>query len=359
MKPAVLKVPGSTGSSSSPASQQTVVDVRGLTKRFPVRRTWAEIVRHPGRRRLVTAVDDVSFQVAERELFGLLGPNGAGKTTLFKTLSTLIEPDGGTARVGGHDLRTDPDRVRSVLSPVIADERSLNWRLSATENLRFFARLYGLDAPARRRRVGELLEIVGLDDAGQKIVGAFSSGMKQRLLLARALLGDPRVLLLDEPTRSLDPIAARRFRAFLRDEITARQGCTVLLATHNTEEALELCDRVGVLDRGRMIATGSPGELTRRVAGSRYRVWTRTPAHPAFGGLDRFPWVSSITRSLDPDGRVVVELSLTGDEDAPAEILDTLIRDGVRVTRFECAPLPLSELIEDLVRTNGAETRNE
>jgi ABC-2 type transport system ATP-binding protein len=335
-------------------SSDSVVEMVGLSKRYPVRRTWAETMLHPHRRRYVLAVDGVSCTVAKGELFGLLGPNGAGKTTIFKILSTLIEPDGGEAMVAGHDLRTEPHRVRSVLTPVIADERSLNWRLSATENLRLFATLYGLKGQTRRHRIAELLEIVGLDDAENKIVGAFSSGMKQRLLLARALIATPRVLLLDEPTRSLDPIAARNFRAFLREEIVGRQGSTVLLATHSGEEALDFCDRVGVLDRGRMIAVGTPAELTRRAAGYRYRVWTRMPDHLAFRHLEYTPWVSRITRIQDSDGWGVVDLSLTGDGDEPANVLDSLVQGGARVRRFERVQLPLAELIEDLVRSSGA-----
>lgn len=358
MKEAVLAIPATTAAPHASTSPEAVVDVCGLTKRFPVRRSWAQMVRHLRRRRYLVAVDEVSFRVAEREFFGLLGPNGAGKTTLFKTLSTLIEPDGGTARVAGYDLRAEPQRVRSVLTPVIADERSLNWRLSATENLRLYATLYGLEGQTHRRRIAELLKIVGLDDAEHKIVGAFSTGMKQRLLLARALLATPRVLLLDEPTRSLDPIAARNFRAFLREEIVARQGCTVLLATHNSEEALDLCDRVGVLDRGRMVAIGTPAELTRRSTGFRYRVWTRMPDHPAVRLLEDLPSVSHVTYGEDSDGWGVIDLSLTDGGDQPAEILDTLVQGGVRVARFERVELPLADLIEDLVRSNGAGASN-
>jgi ABC-2 type transport system ATP-binding protein len=283
----------------------------------------------------------------------LLGPNGAGKTTLFKILSTLIEPDAGSARIGGYDLRDEPDEVRAVLSPVIADERSLNWRLSATENLRFYASLYGLSGDVHRKRVGELLEVVGLEDTGRKIVGAFSSGMKQRLLLARALLGFPKVLLLDEPTRSLDPVAARRFREFLRDEIVGRQGCTVLLATHNSEEALDLCDRVGVLDKGRMITLGQPRELNRKAVGCRYRLWTPMPEHPIFRTNGISEAVTNVMEDGGEDRLSMIDLSFSDDADRPALFLEMLVREGVRVHRYERVQLPLADLIESLVRSNG------
>ncbi|HSH46152.1 MAG TPA: ABC transporter ATP-binding protein, partial [Longimicrobiales bacterium] len=229
-----------------------VVRVRGLTKTFPVRRSWRDLIREPFTRpERITALRDIHFDVGPAEFFGLLGANGAGKTTLFKMLAAQLLPDEGTALVKGFDVVREAAEVRRILTPVVADERSLNWRLTARQNLELFASLYGLRGPAADERVTSLLETVELTDTGTKMVGAFSSGMKQRLLIARALLGNPRVLLLDEPTRSLDPVSARRFRRFLREELAARQGCTVLLATHSADEAFDLCDRVAILDRGR------------------------------------------------------------------------------------------------------------
>ena len=153
----------------------------------------------------MTALDDVSLEIPQGEFLGLLGPNGAGKTTLFKMLATLILPDHGSATVEGYDVVSDPVSVRSVLTPVIADERSLNWRLTARENLDLYAVLYEVPRSERKRRVETVLANVGLEHVGEKMAGAFSSGMRQRLLIARALLARPKVLLLDEPTRSLDP----------------------------------------------------------------------------------------------------------------------------------------------------------
>ena len=332
---------------------EAIVQISHLTKQYPLRRSWAQMVRRPGAAKHVVAIDDFSLEVEKGEFFGLLGPNGAGKTTLFKILSTLIEPDDGNAKIGGHDLRAEPDRVREVLSPVIADERSLNWRLSSTENLRFYASLYGLSGEMHRKRVEELLEVVGLDDAGRKIVGAFSSGMKQRLLLARALLGFPKVLLLDEPTRSLDPVAARRFREFLREEIVTRQGCTVLLATHNSEEALDLCDRVGVLDKGRMVTLGAPHELNRKAVGCRYRLWTSMPDHPIFRTNGISASVTNVTSDGAEDQLGMIDVSFSDDTERPAIFLERVVRAGVRVHRYERVQLPLADLIENLVKSNG------
>ena len=245
------------------------VHMEGLRKRFSVRRPLDEVIRRPFAKKYAQALQDVTCEVEEGEFFGLLGPNGAGKSTLFKTLATLVTPDAGNATILGHDIVRDPHEVRRVLVPVVADERSLRWRLSARENLRLYAVLYGVPSAGLSDRVDHVLDVVQLGGTGSQMVGQFSSGMKQRLLIARALLASPRVLLLDEPTRGLDPVSARTLRTFLKDEICHRHGCTVLLATHNTEEAFELCDRVAILEKGRVLVSGPASHLASQVTANR------------------------------------------------------------------------------------------
>jgi ABC-2 type transport system ATP-binding protein len=332
------------------AEREVVVRIRDLCKRFPVRRRWRETVLHPWRVEYAEVLRDVSFEVHRREVFGLLGPNGAGKTTLFKVLSTLVLPDAGTASVAGLDVVRDARRVTRILTPVIADERSLNWRVSARENLRFYASLNGLRGKALLERVDELLGVVELADAGEKMVGKFSSGMKQRLLIARALLCMPQVLLLDEPTRSLDPLSARRFRKFLREEVVERRGCTVLLATHSPEEALEFCDRVAVLDRGTLLTTGSADRLMQYVGESRYRIWTRTPRHSAFTVLQRLGTIQWMHEgSVDEEGWTPVDVEIAGGPDSAAEANAYLAKQDVPVARLERLRPSLADLIERIV----------
>lgn len=340
----------SRGQESADA-RDVMVHVAGLSKRFPVRRTWGQMLRAPRRREHQQSLLEVSLDVRAGEFFGLLGPNGAGKTTLFKTLATLVIPDAGSATVGGYDVVRQPERARRLLTPVLANERSLYWRLSARENLRLYAALQGLSRTAAAERIEELLALVELADVGQKIVAAFSSGMMQRLLIARALLSRPRVLLLDEPTRSLDPISARSFRRFLREEIAGRQQCTVLLATHSAEEALELCDRVGILNRGRLLAVGTTAELAREFGDERYVLVTTEPRHAALTALHEQRRLRVLSAAPDEDdGWWRVELELTGGLDAAARTLDALGAAGVRVARFERVPLPLADLIERVVQ---------
>jgi ABC-type multidrug transport system, ATPase component len=336
-----------------------MVRVDGLTKRFKVRRGWMAMLRHPRARESATALGGVSFEVRRGEFFGLLGENGAGKTTLFKVLASLVTPDGGTVTVDGFDVVRDSSRVRRLLAPVIADERSLNWRLSARENLRLFAALHDLRGAAKEHRVSELMELTGIADTGDKMVGQFSSGMKQRLLIARALLSRPSVLLLDEPTRSLDPLGARRFRQFLREEIVARQGCTVLIATHKAEEALELCDRVAILDRGTVRAVGTPDELSSRIVGERYQVWTLDPSHPALGRLAARGTIRTmVVGECDDDGWTRVQMEIPGGPRAASEVIAYLAGEQVTVSSFERVRLPLAELIERIVESRVEETAN-
>jgi ABC-2 type transport system ATP-binding protein len=205
----------------------------------------------------VRAVDDISFTAHEGEILGLLGHNGAGKTTTIRVLTGRARPTGGRTRVAGYDVVHERERLKPLINLVFEDQ-NLYPRLSGRENLQLFADLY----QAPRARVGELLEAVGLVEAAGRKVKTYSSGMKQRLLIARALVNQPHVLFLDEPTRGLDPTSAREVRKMVREQ--ARRGSTVFLTTHYMEEADELCDRVAFLASGHIVAVDTPRELKLR-----------------------------------------------------------------------------------------------
>ncbi len=213
-----------------------------------------DLVKHYG---AVHAVDGISFTVQEGEILGFLGHNGAGKTTTIRVLTGRARPTSGHASVVGHDVVRERERMKPLINLVFEDQ-NLYARLTGRENLELFAELYGVP----RSRVAELLEAVGLTAAAKRKVKTYSSGMKQRLLVARALINRPRVLFLDEPTRGLDPTSAREVRAMVREQ--ARQGTTVFLTTHYMEEADELCDRVAFLVSGRIVALDTPRELKLR-----------------------------------------------------------------------------------------------
>jgi ABC-2 type transport system ATP-binding protein len=323
-----------------------LIRVVDLWKQFPAVRSLSEVLRRPMGGPPSPAVADVSLEVRAGEFVGLLGPNGAGKTTLLKILATLIVPDRGTATVAGYDVVEQAANVRTVIASVLANERSLYWRLSAQQNLELFAALLRLPPSETSTRVADALDVVGLADAGRKLVGQFSAGMMQRLLVARALLGHPRVLLLDEPTRSLDPTAAHAFRSFLRDELATRRGCAVLVATHRSEEAFDLCDRVIVMSRGRIAATGSAPTLAESLTGSRYSAWTLEPNHSALEALVVTGRVHRLAVRSDGGKWWRVDVVVEGGDDSAREVLATLVCAGMPIARFERVLAPLSEIIE-------------
>lgn len=333
-----------------------IVRVEGVAKRFPVRRPLRVALRRPFEAEHIEALRAVTLEVRRGELFGLLGPNGAGKTTLFKVLSALVVPDSGQVEVAGRDVVRDPAAGRRVLTPVIADERSLNWRLSGLDNLRLYAALYGVPRSERTPASRRLLEVVGLRDAAERLAGTYSSGMKQRLLIARALLSKPEVLLLDEPTRSLDPVSARDLRRFLREEIVGRQGCTVLLATHDPDEALDLCDRLGVLHRGRLVAQGTARELAALAGEHRYRVVVAAEDAAPCRELLRARLGREFHEAPGESPGAWRQLSgeIPGGPPVTAELLSALSAAGIRVAELARVPLALADLIERIVRSEGA-----
>jgi len=212
----------------------------------------------------VIAVDDISFDVQQGELFGLLGPNGAGKTTTVKMLATLLIPSFGSARVGGFDVVKQANEVRKRIGFIFGGERGLYWRISGEDNLRYFASLYGVDPEVSKKRIPYLLEMVGLKGRGNERVGGYSRGMKQRLHVARTLLHYPDILFLDEPTIGLDPVGAREFRNVILD--LQAQKKTILLTTHYMFEADALSDRIAIINKGRVIALDTPGGLKKHVS---------------------------------------------------------------------------------------------
>jgi ABC-2 type transport system ATP-binding protein len=200
----------------------------------------------------IQALDGVSLDVEAGEVVALLGPNGAGKSTLIRILGTTVLPDAGSATVAGHDVVRDSVAARRSLGLMIGDERSHYWRISGRRNLTFFAALSGLSRGDTATRAAEVLETVDLTDAADRPVLGYSSGMRARLSLARALLADPPLLLLDEPTRNLDPLAVTRFRTSA-SRLASKRGTGILFATHDLHEAVAMSDRILVLSAGRIV----------------------------------------------------------------------------------------------------------
>jgi ABC-2 type transport system ATP-binding protein len=297
----------------------------------------------PRKREPVTALDSVSLTIPVGEVHGLLGPNGAGKTTLVKILSTVLLPTEGRALVCGHDVVTETKAVRPLIGIVFGGERGLYTRLSARQNLEYWGALYRLSGPQIKERSAMLLDRVGLTDRADQRVEEYSRGMQQRLHLARGLMGDARVLFLDEPTTGMDPLAAREFRTLIGE--LKGEGRTILLTTHDMVEAETVCDRVTLIDRGRLLATETPRTLGSLI--SRFqRVDVENAPEALLAELELIAGVSSVSRQ--PDGSVRIEVT---EEGATSLVLRQLIEAGV--TSVKTSLPSLEEVYVQMIGERG------
>jgi ABC-2 type transport system ATP-binding protein len=305
-------------------SQVAVIEAIELRRTY---KTTTGVVR---RRPLeVEAVRGISFAVEQGELFGLLGPNGAGKTTTIKMLITLLLPTAGEARVLGHDVVHEPREVRKKIGYVFGGDRGLYERLSALDNLRYFAELYGVSGREQRRRIAEVLELVGLTGREKERVEGYSRGMRQRLHIARGILHDPQVVFLDEPTIGVDPVGARELRSTIAELVAA--GKTVLLTTHYMFEADTLCDRIAVIAKGRIVGAGTPDELKRGVTEG------RVTEIEVFGiedaAVERLRALDGVTAVAveERDQKQLVVVQSSGDRELTPTLISSL--DGVAIGR--------------------------
>ena len=286
------------------------------------------------------AVENLTLDVQAGEIFGCLGHNGAGKTTTVRLLNGVLEPSSGGARVLGLDPQADGPAVRAQTG-VLTETPSLDERLTARDNLSIYAELYDVPRAEVSKRVDSLLAEFELAQRAGETVGAYSKGMKQRLALARALLHNPEVLFLDEPTAALDPVASRHVHALV-ENLARREGCTVFLCTHNLVEAQRLCDRVAVMEHGRLVALGTPSELTRQYV---KRLDVDLEVDPLQVDLALQVLQSVPQLVIGPPRREKDTLSMTlSGRDAIPELLSILVGHGLRVYRLAPQEANLEEV---------------
>jgi ABC-2 type transport system ATP-binding protein len=318
----------------------SVIEVNGLRRTYKT--TTGVIRRKPLQ---VEAVRGIDFEVQKGELFGLLGPNGAGKTTTIKMLITLLLPTAGEAHVLGYDVVSQPREIRKRIGYVFGGDKGLYERLSALDNLRYFAELYGVTGAEQKRRIGELLELVGLEGREKERVEGYSRGMRQRLHIARGIVHDPEVVFLDEPTIGVDPVGARELRQMIAGLVTA--GKTVLLTTHYMFEADSLCDRIAVIAKGRIVGQGTPAELKRGVAHG------RVTEIEVFGieetSVERLRGIAGVTAVAieELEQRQLLVVQTTGENEMTQSLLGHL--DGVSVGRVSTREPTLEDAYVALV----------
>jgi ABC-2 type transport system ATP-binding protein len=323
-------------------SLEIVLDVQNLQKTFISIRGFWRREKHP-----VEAVQGISFSIQRGELFGLVGPNGAGKTTTVKMLSTLLLPTSGTAKIFGQDVIKDTNQIRPHIGFTFGGNKGLYSRLSGLDNLKYFAELYKLEPDIITKRIKELLEVVGLDGRENDRVETYSSGMQQRLHLARALLHDPELIFLDEPTVGIDPVGAREIRGLIKDLV--KRGKTVLLTSHYMYEVEELCDRIAVVNHGKVIALDTPAALKAQSGGDCVIV-IQTPNDEQFlqsrlGALQ--PYLSKVQTSSET-------ISLY--TKSPSKILNELtpLLEQKIITNIEVRNSTLEDVYVNIIKNNAA-----
>ncbi len=295
----------------------------------------------------VVALDGVSFQVKEGEVFGVLGPNGAGKTTTIRILTTLLLPTGGRASVMGFDVSTEPEKVRRVINMASGAEKAGYDFISAKKNLWFFSQLYGLPSEVAEKRIAQLSEMLGLTKYLDRKFYALSTGYRQRATIARAFINDPKVVFLDEPTIGLDVMTARSIRDFLREQ-ARRNGKTIILATHNMAEVDAICDRVAIIDKGKIIASGSPDSLKRSL-GAPALVMEVSPPPRSFDFLSAVPGVKGFTSATDEERELSNVQVVVESDSAAAAASRSVEREGLKVMASWRKEATLEEVFVALV----------
>jgi len=284
--------------------------------------------------RTVVAVDSISFSVPKGEIFGLLGPNGAGKTTTIKMLCTLITPTSGDAYVAGFSVAKEQQKVRANLGVMLTGERTLYWKLTGRENLEYFAALYHMDSSYTRKRIEDLLTLVGLKEREDTLVENYSTGMRIRLSFAKALLNEAPVLLFDEPTASLDPQSSHLIRDIIR--ALKKDGYSIILTTHNMEEADILSDRVAIIDHGKIVSLGPPSELKQKVKSNDViEIEGRNFSDQTADALESFSEVSKAAYTLPETAgeKALLRIHTEKGKEVLPKILEFLVRKQATITK--------------------------
>ncbi len=323
-----------------------ILETFELTKRFARTKGFFDIL-HRSRNKEVSAIEDINLKVKKNEFFGIVGPNGAGKTTLIKILCTLILPTNGSAYVNGYDIVKEDEKARECLGFVSGDERSFYWRLTGRQNLEFFASLANLRDP--NRKVCEVLEVVDLKDKADDKFQTYSAGMKQRMAIARGMLNDPEVLFMDEPTRSIDPFSAEKLRSFIKEELAKERGKTIFMSTHLLDEAEKLCDRIAIIDKGRIRACGNLDDLGKKIPSNEIcNLEIKGISKDVLTRLGDMEGISEISTNFSSD-IVYVEIRLSNRETLLPQIIERIVNNGGKIRACSLKKPDLNEIFMNLV----------
>ncbi len=329
------------------------IEIIGLTKNFPKHKTYLDALIHPFQKDCVTALDGINLQVNCGELLCLLGSNGAGKTTLIKILSSLVLPTQGKVFVNGYDVTKEGKQARRCIGLVVSEERSFYWRLTGRQNLEFFASLYKLPHRQANKRVDELIELIDLERDADRMFKDYSSGIRQRLAIARGLIHDPDILLMDEPSRSLDPLAARGLRRFILDRILGKKNKTILLATHNLEEVETFNRRAAIIHQGRIKVIGSLDEVKAQArTDSIYTIRIEGPSEQFISQVKQSSFFEDMKIVSAPHNALRVEVDVRVPESRIPGIIENMILWGGRISACYAKPTPLTEVFSTFIQSD-------
>ena len=315
------------------------IELHTISKTFTERNWKTFLFRKP---RYTKALSNVSLTVKKGEIMGLLGPNGAGKTTLIKILATLVTPDEGHGTIAGLSLNTQFSAIRNKIGLVSTNDRTFYWRLTGRENLDFFATLYNLHGSVKNKRIKQVLQLIEMEDKADSRFMSYSAGQKQRLSIARAMLAEPEILLLDEASTSLDPIAARKLLDFTRNTLVKKEQKTIIWCTHNLHEADEVCDRLTILHKGQILHSGSKLFIKTLIKHDTPYSLTVDTLHHTLKKQTDFQLINT-----DTSESITCHISIS--QDHIPTLIHNLTSDGVKI--FECTQLiqPLEAAFSKLI----------
>ncbi len=334
--------------------QEPAIQTINLIKKFKTKTATGKLFNR--KTQSVNAINNLNLTIKKGEVFGLLGPNGAGKTTLVKVLCTLLPPDQGTATVNGFDVLKQQMRVKESIGTLFSvGERGFFWRLSGYSNLEFFAAINNVPRKGRHERIMEVLQLVGMEEKAFVVFQKYSGGMKRKLALARALLPDPPILLLDEPTTGLDVTSSHTIRNFIKNDLGKKHGKTVLYTTHYIEEVSQMCDRVGIMNRGKIVALDTPDALKGMAKkGEVANFVVKNMSTTQVNNLQSLDGVSSLASEIQDSvlGQIHLRVRLEN-TDTLSNVLDFFFREKIKLVNFQQEEPALEDAFIELTGTGA------
>lgn len=332
-------------------NNEIVIEASDITKRFCP--NILTVISGKKSEQEVVAVNQVNLKITKGEIFGLVGPNGAGKTTLIKMLTTLLLPTSGTAKIAGYDVTQSAYQVRKLVGLVTSNERSFFWRLTGRQNLDFFASLYHIPRKTAKERIDALFELLGLIKVANKRFDRYSTGMKQRLSIARGLLSKPNIIFMDEPTKGVDPIGTTEIIEIIKNQIVREWNSTLLITSHNLREIERLCNRTAIMNNGRIIAVGTFDELHAKTkCVDTYRMTVHDILKEQLECIIKKAEALEPIRLINSNSAIELEVNFKQGSNGFSRILKSIIIEGGTISKCTQVSNSFDDVFQTLVQNH-------